>query len=269
MEACQPRRRPGRLAVGAAARRARLTRPLIVLLWLALAGCTGDGSGAAPNEQPDPTLATTAPTTAPARLAPVAPYKPLEGEPAPELKVLASNALQSVGTYDAGDGTAESALARIPPDVDAGLVESASQLLVGDAASSIEIIYPQLGGLTDDAASVMVVYRWQKIIDGRKSEETRTADVRLQRTPAGWRATSVATLGGDAPASSSPALTPSASAVLDNDQIDLADSARWDIQAGRIGDPVLDALLALAQNHALSITVLATGHPREVFETPR
>ena len=33
-------------------------------------------------------------------------------------------------------------------------------------------------------------------------------------------------------------------------------------------DAVLDAMLLLARDHSFSVTVLATGHPSEVFETP-
>jgi hypothetical protein len=180
---------------------------------------------------------------------------------------LAANALQAVGTYDAGEGSAAGALKRIGPDVDPEVVQSASQLLVPDGASSIEIVYPQLGGLTDDAASIMVVYRWRTLVGGSEAQQTRTADVRLARGAEGWRVTTITSLGGDPPAGGPQPLTPSASAVLSNVQIELPDSARWDIQAGRVGDPVLDAMLSLAQTHSMSVTVLATGHPHEVFDT--
>ena len=227
-------------------------------------GCNGQDGGAPPGEVPESTSTS---TTAPPRLAAVEPYTPLAGEPVPELKSLAADALQAVGTYEAGEGSAASALTRVGSDVDAALVQSASQLLVPDAASSIEIIYPQLGGLTDDAASIMVVYRWRTLIGGNETQQTRTADVRLARSAEGWRATTVASLGGDPAAGDPLPMTPSATAVLENEQIELADSARWDIEAGRIGDPVLDAMLSLARERSLSVTVLATGHPREVFET--
>lgn len=244
--------------------RARLALALVAALLLTI-GCTSpDGSAQADGQ--DPTTNSTS-TTAPPRLAAVEPYSPLAGEPVPELKVLAANALQAVGTYDAGEGTPAAALTRVGPDVDAGLVQSAGQLLEPEAASSIEIVYPQLGGLTDDAASIMVVYRWSTLIGGIEAQQSLTADVRLTRHVDGWRATTVASLGGG-PAQGDPAsLTPSATAVLGNTQIELADSARWDIEAGRIGDTVLDTMLVLARDHSLSVTVLATGHPHEVFET--
>ena len=245
--------------------RARLALASVAILLLTV-GCNGQDGGAQPDE-PLPESTSTS-TTAPPRLAAVERYMPLAGEPVPELKVLAASALQAVGTYEAGGGSSASALTRVGPEVDAALVTSASQLLVPEAASSIEIVYPQLGGLTEDAASIMVVYRWRMLIGSNETQQTRTADVRLARSAEGWRATTVASLGGDPVAGAPPPLTPSATAVLGNDQIELADSARWDIEAGRIGDPVLGTMLSLAREHSLSVTVLATGHPHEVFETP-
>jgi hypothetical protein len=240
----------------------------VLLLLLAGVGCNGQDGDAQTDEPLPQSTSTSTSTTAPPRLAAVEPYTPLAGEPVPELKILAANALQAVGTYEAGGGSAASALRRVGSDVDAALMQSVSQLLIPDAASSIEIIYPQLGGLTEEAASIMVVYRWRTLIGGNETQQTRTADVRLARSAEGWRATTVASLGGDPAAGTVPTPTPSATAVLENNQIELADSARWDIEAGRIGDPVLDAMLSLAREHSLAVTVLATGHPHEVFETP-
>lgn len=246
--------------------RPRLNLAVGLLVLLTGVGCTGQRGDAQPG--PQPPGATTTATTAPPRLASVEPYTPLAGEPVPELKLLAASALQAIGTYETGEGSPASALTRIGVDVDPALVQSAGLLLVPNAASSIEIVYPQLGGLTDDAASIMVVYRWRTLIDGQETQEDRTADVRLARRPEGWRAVTFASLGGNPPAAPLPAATATATAVLSNSQIELADTARWDIEAGRIGDAVLDALLSLAADHSLSVTVLATGHPHEVFETP-
>lgn len=244
--------------------RAGLGLALVVALLLTV-GCNSQDSDARADSD-DPTSSTT--TTAPPRLAAVERYTPLAGEPVPELKALAADALQAVGTYEEGEGTPASALTRIGPDVDAELVDSAGRLLVPEAASSIEIVYPQLGGLTDDAASIMVVYRWRTLSGGTETQQSRTADMRLARGADGWRVTTVASLGGDPAPGDPSSLTPSATAVLGNAKIELADSARWDIEAGRVGDTVLDAMLSLARDHSLSVTVLATGHPREVFETP-
>ena len=194
------------------------------------------------------------------------PYEPLPGEPVPELKSMAAAALQAIGTYEVGGGTRDGALARVDDRVDAAAVDAAADLLEPASASSVEIVYPQLGGLTDGAASIMVVFRWRTITDATEHEEMRTADVRVAKGPTGWRVTGVANLGGP-PASTGKPVSDVASAVLASRRIELTDTGRWDIEAGRIGDEILQALLTLSEDHVLSVTVLATGHPHEVFET--
>lgn len=80
--------------------------------------------------------------------------------------------------------------------------------------------------------------------------------------------TELASLGGEAPATPTP-LSGSADSVLSNPGIDLPDSARWDIESGAIDARVLDLLAELARDHRLSVTVLATGHPNNVFASRR
>lgn len=231
---------------------------------IALGACTESDPVADPPPPPPPTTTTT--EAPPPTLPPVAPYVALPGEPVPELKAMAGNALQAIGTYEVGGGTRDQALGRVATVVDAAVVDAAAALLQPDASSSIEVVYPQLGGLTDDAAAVMVVYRWRTITGTRESEETRTADVRLARTDTGWRVTALPSLGGGPP-SDAPPPTAAAAAVLESQRIELSDTGRWDVEAGRIGDELLQVLLDLSEDHVLSVTVLATGHPREVFET--
>ena len=188
---------------------------------------------------------------------------PLPGEPAPEVKQLASDALQAMATYDVGGGTPIAAAARLGARGNTAAVDAAAALLLPDAASAIDIVYPQLGGLTNTEASVMVVFRHRLLQGGEERVVTRTGDVRLERGPAGWSVATIASLGGE-PGPPAP-VSPAGQAVLDNDRLDLPDSARWDITAGRIDDRVLDLLARLTVDHTLSVTVLATGHPHNVF----
>lgn len=226
---------------------------------LAAAGCTQGGTEPARAAAPSST------TTTEPRL-PVPPrYTPIDGEPVPELKSLAADFLQALGTYDVGGGTAAAAAARVGAFATSAALPANDLLLVPMASSTIEIVYPQLAGLIDDAASIMVVFRWRLLERGREASVTRIADVRLTREAGTWRVSSVESLGGD-PADPG-ALSPIARAVLANDRIELPDPARWDINSGRIADGVLKALNDLAIKHTLRVTVLASGHPYEVFGT--
>src|SRR3546814_7406863 len=86
---------------------------------------------------------------------------------------MAAEFLQAVGTYDEGGGNAEALatrLAGLPADPTAVV----DQLLVPTAASAVEIVYPQLGGLTEDAASIMVVFTWRLLEDDRETSVVRT-----------------------------------------------------------------------------------------------
>lgn len=237
---------------------------LALLVALVATGCSASSSG---SERPVTTTAppsTTTTTTEP-RL-PVPPrYSPIPGEPVPELKSLASDFLQAVGTYPLGGGTPEAAAARLIGIAVSATLPGAYPLLTPTASSAIEIVYPQLAGLTEDAASIMVVFRWRLLERGRETSVTRTADVRLALIAGTWRVSSVESLGGD-PVDPGP-VSAVAQAVLANDRIELPDSARWDINSGRISDDVLQALEDLAVEHTLRVAVLASGHPYNVFAT--
>jgi len=243
----------------------RLLAAFSALLLLTACSQT-EGTRPAPSRAPAPAPSTTSATAPAPELPQPAVYEPVAGEPVPEVKSLAADLVQTIGTYPIGGGTAEEAAQRLGGSLNPSLQQAAMPLLDPAAASSTEIIYPQLGGLTDAEASVMVVYRQRLATDTDEREVTRTADVRLTRTPDGWAATAIASIGGDPPPKP-PALSAAARAVLAAEAIDLPDSARWDIEAGRIDDRVLQLLSRLAEEHTLGVTVLATGHPEHVFGT--
>src|SRR3546814_12166675 len=128
---------------------------------------------------------------------------------------MAAGFLQAVGTYDEGGGNAEALatrLAGLPADPTAVV----DQLLVPTAASAVEIVYPQLGGLTEDAASIMVVFTWRLLEDDRETSVVRPADVRLRREARAWRVTGVESLGGEP--TGGPKFTPRAQAGHANER---------------------------------------------------
>lgn len=204
-------------------------------------------------------------TTAEPRLAPIAPYVPLEGEPVPAAKQAAADILQAIGTYERGAGTLEAARARlVARGFDPALADGGLGLLGPTQAAAVDIVYPQLGGLTATSSSVMVVARQRTLRDRQESAVTRTIDVRLTRAAETWTPVAIASLGGDpvaVPADASPLVT----SVLANPRLDLPDSARWDIAAGRTGTKLLQLLMDLSVEHELRVVVLASGHPPSVF----
>lgn len=155
------------------------------------------------------------------------------------------------------------------PGASPEIAERAGPVLVAGAHSAVDIVYPQLGGLTSERASVMAVVSQRLLLqEGQRQTVVRTIDVRLVRREGRWSVEDIPSFGGD-PVPTPVTLLPSAARVLTHPAIDLPDSARWDILTGRVGEPILALLAELADRHRLGVTVFATGHPHEVFGTTR
>lgn len=239
----------------------------VLAVAMVLGGCSGKGEGVGLSGLSPSRPSTT--TTSPPRLDAPVPYVPVPGEVEQPLKSVAAVTMQTLMTYDSGNSSAEAARQRLiasgaPPQI----ADKAGSVLVAGSSSAADIVYPQLGGLTSERASVMLVVR-QRLLNGAERQTVvRTVDVRLLRSGALWVIEDVASFGGEAV--SPPAELPaSARRVLADPAIDLPDSARWDISAGLVSEPVLALLADLAQRHRLGVTVFATGHPHEVFGTTR
>lgn len=227
----------------------------------ATAPSSASGSNTVVTQTADPTTTTTE------VVLPEPPrYVPLAGEPAADAKQLAADTVQALTTYEAGTAAADVGRRLEALLVDPQIADAAAGLRADDSASVGEIVYPQLGGLTDTQASVMVVVRQRLLRNGEERSVTRTVDVRLARTNQTWNVTGVASIGGSPPDPPA-ALSPTASEVLAHPSIELPDSARWDIQRGGTDDRVLSLLLTMAAEHTLSVTVLASGHPPNVFDS--
>ncbi len=187
-----------------------------------------------------------------------------------ELKRVACGVALTLTTYDAGATPAQTAR-RVTADPirRARLERSAQPLCRAGWWSSGRVVYPQIGGLTGDRASVMVVVRREA---GTESDpacvETRTLDIRLVRIDGAWVFDRLASAGGTAierPAD----LSAPARAVLDDPRIELPDTARWDIYRGDVTPSLLRLMSAVADRGPYGVVVLRTGHPRYVFGTTR
>jgi len=236
----------------------------VALIALAAAGaaaaCTNGGERA--SEPPETTVPpTTAQTTAPSPPPPFstpqerfALYDPPADELYPNGKRLAGRVAQQLATFG--------------PEA-AALERTVAPLLDPARRSSAEVVYVQISGVTATTLGTMVLVR-QHLEDagGRRESVVRAMDVRLRRTDGPWSLDRVASVGGTAverPANVSPA----AARVLDNPNIELPDTARWDIYRGEIDDGLLRALAGAADRWRLAISVLRSGHPRNVWATRR
>lgn len=232
---------------------------------LGLGGCALiPGAGAR-----DP--ATTPPATSSSPVRPAlprtVPFTVADDEPARPVKRAAAAYLETLFTFRPGDGSIAAARRRLEargltPEPSA----AAEPLLRGATEGTVRVIYPQLGGLRSARASVMAVVRLSQRHGDRLITRTRTIDVRLSKSGDDWRVTRLASLGGRAPAPAKPSTL--SKKVLATSTIELPDSARWDVQAGRVDDRVLRLLLRLARTHELSVAVFASGHPANVFGDP-
>ncbi|GAB3742246.1 hypothetical protein [Nocardiopsis nanhaiensis] len=221
------------------------------------------------------------PSPAPA-LPEVAAYEVAEDEPAVGVKRAAVDFLEATFNYEADQGTAEAARDRLQ-QADMGTEAVTDDLFpeVDDSAGAAEVVYPQLGGLTEDQASIMAITRLSLLSGESVGAMTRVVDLRLTRDEQNWEVTEIASMGGSQPAVptqppwSSPEAGPleepesddPATEVLQSEDIELPDSSEQDIEEDRIDERLLTMLLELSADHTLSVAALATGHPVNVFDS--
>lgn len=222
------------------------------------------GDAARPGGADDP-----APSVPPAP-EPAEPTSLSEAEVYPGAKRLASSIAQAVTTYDLDPNQdRRTALADlVPAHAGSALLDSAADLHHPDGWSRGRVIYPQLGGVTDERVSVMVVTEQRIGTPEGERRETRTLDVRLQLEDGEWVFDRLASVGGEAP-DSAPPPSSEARAVLEDPRIELPDSARWDILAGEVSPTLLRLMARAADQAPYGVVVLSTGHPHEIFGTDR
>ena len=233
-----------------------------------LSACSGDGeSPAQPSPQPSAEPAGSPPATT---LPKTAPYAVVRAEVEPGCKEAAVQAVTAALTWQPGEQ------ARALPDrlIRAGAMPSlASDLdgLVDDhLASSLEIVYPQYGGLSNgrqDASVILVVRQtWRTVAGAELRARDLTLDVRLRKNGRRWTAERAAV----------PTL-PRAAARLDvdtqrllrKDALVLPTAARADLAAGIIDERIVRLLGALSQKWRIHVQVLKSGHPKNVYGTTR
>ncbi|HZC26852.1 MAG TPA: hypothetical protein VE287_07500 [Actinopolymorphaceae bacterium] len=131
--------------------------------------------------------------------------------------------------------------------------------------SALQVIDAQYGGILRDSASVLVVTRAWTRRGALLTPGGHTFDVRLSRVAGRWQVTAIHPSHPAAPARYSRA----ARRVLTSDRIDLPPAARLDVESGQVHDSVLTAMLTLARDFHLGVSVVRSGHPTYVFGTSR
>lgn len=249
---------------------------VLLVLLLSLAACPADPPAPEdPIRSPQRTPATpeAAPTPGPdaggdREVGTAETWTPTENEVEVELKRAAADTARGLASYPIGSTPGE--VLRAATGASEPRSEEALADVVHREVSSVgEVIYPQLGGMHDDGASVMVVVR-QRLVDGQGAVEevTRTLDVRMRREDGGWVFSALASGGGD-PVPRPHDVDPRTAAVLDHRRIWLADSARWDVHRGDVAPELLEVMVTLAERAEYAVAVITTGHPSRVFGTQR
>lgn len=236
-------------------------------------------SETAPEPSPEPSLPPSPTPTSPAgpAAAPSPSPPPLpaawtapEGEVLPNAKTAAAAVVHALTNHEVGTTPQDvaEAVAGDPAQVRA-LAAAATNLVDPERWSRGAVRYGQLGGLGDDAVSVMVVVEQRRGRGGEVEQvETRTLDVRLRLEDDAWAFDGLASDGG--PVVPRPdQLSEAAAAVLDDPRIHLTDSNRWDIHAGGVHPDLLALLLQIADRTEIGVVTFTRGHPVNVFGTDR
>ena len=135
------------------------------------------------------------------------------------------------------------------------------------ARAALQVVDAQYGGLSTDAASVLVVcQRWTRRPDGSVRSGGSTFDVRVGRVGRRWHVTAI---HPSHPGPAAVRVSPTAHDVLGSSRITLPPASIADVRSGRVHDSVLSAMLLLSRSYRLGVSVVRSGHPRYVFGTDR
>ena len=237
---------------------------LFAAAGLVAAGCGGDdaaGTRDVGNEERPPQGV---PERPPPR------YQPEAAESYPNGKRVAAAVAQRALTYPRGSAPTDVARGLVRPGIELPALEAALAPAVdADSESTAEVVYPQLSGVTPTTLGSMVIVRQTLVPDeGAPESIERVVDVRLRLDGGRWQLDALGGVGGTQVARPD-ALSPAAERILDDPGIKLSASAGWDIYRGAVDETLLAALADAGREYDFSVGVLASGHPPNVWATPR
>jgi hypothetical protein len=190
----------------------------------------------------------------------------------PQIKTAAIRLLETLAQWPEGAGGRRAATRRIH-DLPAGrahmdrLVDQAAPLLGDYTEATVRVVAAQYGGLLKTSASVLVAMRqWTRRLDGNVFSGGWTFDVRLAKVHRTWLVTELR------PSRPGPAVVPEpllVRRIIGHSQIHLPPAGRADVLAGSLCPQGMRALLALAHQYEVGVSVVHSGHPYYVFGTHR
>jgi hypothetical protein len=248
-----------------------------------LVGCTGGrdrraGTTRSPSSATaDTGTAHTGPAAPPPPPPPALPrsrvWRVRDSEVEPHIKRAAVRLVEALGQWSPGDdGEAAAAhrlrrLSATPSRAD-HLAHQAGPLLGDYREATIRVIASQYGGLLESSASVLVAtQQWKRRPDsGEILTGGVTVDVRLSSTSRGWEVNDIR------PSRPGPPVRPASRLVrrvVRHPRIHLPPAARADVLAGSLRPKPMRALLDLARDYEVDVSVVHSGHPYYVFGTDR
>ncbi|WP_458247544.1 hypothetical protein [Streptomyces sp. MAI_2237] len=234
------------------------------------AGCTERSPRAAARPPGTTRTGPASPSPRPSRgrgLPRTTPWRPSAAEVTPAAKLRAVQLVEALGAWRPGESGTAAARSRVSAlHLGPALADQAGPLLPTADAAAVQVIDAQYGGILADSASVLVVCRqWTRTPD-RVSAGGTTVDVRLVRTASGWTVTALHPAHPGAAERRPPSRVRE---IMSDPHIELPPAARADLLAGRVHDSVLAAMLRLAGTYRMSVSVVRSGHPLDVFGTRR
>ena len=229
-------------------------------------GCSGGGPGGRRSPSPVPSAA--APSGSAGALPRTTAWRPDPADIEPLVKLRAVRLVEAIGAWPPGGGGPARARERVAAQgLPAGLADQAGPLLPDADSAALQVVEAQYGGVLADAASVLVVCeQWTLDGSGPVRAGGTTVDVRLRRAAPRWRVTALRP-AAPGPAAASPSRD--ARRVLADPRIELPPAAAADLRGRHVHASVPRAMLELAGTYRMSVSVVRSGHPVDVFGTDR